>query len=259
MAEVRSIDDNMHSTTQLDMDISIINTQEVLTVTPAMEYKQNTFDKVFMTSYLLLMLCFGTMLNGIIIYLTNKYYQFHAPYMYVKSACALLDILLAWGLVPHTIINDHLDEKMIPSQLMCFRSDFGLGVFYATAHFTAIVALERYLFFCKPFLYQRFVTLKSIIGATIFILLFAQLYIFSTEIIYVRELQPLVALCQLRKQTYHNAIQFGMFFLPPIIVTTFSIQSIKRLINKVDIAVESSHVTNLEPILRKRSAARGLR
>ena len=251
----------MDSTTQFDMD-SIIYTKEQITVTPSNENTDNKFDKVFMTIYLLLILCFGTMFNGIIIYLTQKYYQFHTPYMYVKSACAVLDIILVWGLVLHTLINDYFDGKITPSRFMCFSSDFGLGVFYATAQFTAIVAFERYFYFCKPFLYQRILTLKSIIAATIAILLFAQIYIFSTEIIYVREFQPLVALCQLEDQTYHNAIQFGLFFIPSIIATIFSIHSIRKLINKIgasDGTLQSGNVANLEPILRTRSAKHGLR
>ena len=223
--------------------------------------EDHEIDRISMTIYLLLMLIPGTFLNVLVVFLTKKYHQFHSPYMYLKSACAVLDIMLAMGLIPHTIINDHIGAKM-PSRIMCYSSVFGLGAFFSTAQFTAIVALEHYFYFCRPFLYQRWFTLKTVTVSTSVVFLLTQIYTFSTEIIYKRELQPLVALCQLDSQAYHSAIQFGIFFVPSIIATIFSIHKITRLINKVDTATGPSHAAqgnNSESMMRKRSAKRGLR
>ena len=175
-----------------------------------------------MTIYLTLVLITCSFLNGAVIYLTKRYHQFHSPYMYVKSTCALLDIMFAWGLIPHIVINDHIGDQL-QSRIMCFSSVFGLGAFFSTAQFTAFVALERYFYFCRPFLYKRLFTLQSVIAATSTVFMFTQIYVFSTEIIFERELQPLVAMCQLSAQGIHSATQFCLFAVPPIIATIFSI------------------------------------
>ena len=222
---------------------------------------KNDIDRIVMTIYSLLILIPGTFLNGFVIYLTTKYHQFHTPYMYIKSSCAVLDILLAINLTPHIIINDYFG-KGVSSRLMCYSSDFGIAVFYSTAQFTAVVALERYLYFCRPFVYQRWVTWKSIIATNVITFLCAQIYIFSTEIIYGRELQSLVALCQLQDQGFHSALQFGMFFVPTIIATIFSIHKIITLMNKVNADVSSLQGPQgafSESTMRKRAARRGLR
>ena len=229
-----------------------------------LDYRISDADHILMTIYLLMILVPGTFLNGIVIYLTAKYNQFHTPYMYVKSTSAVMDIMLEWGLIPHTILNDHLGDSL-PSRCMCYGIVFGLGSFYLTAQFTAVVALERYFYFCRPFLYQRWFTLKSIIAATVFMFSVTQTYTFTTEIIYKRELQPIVAICQLQVQTTHNVIQFCLFFLPSIIATVFSVYKISKLIdNKVDVVTGTSFAGYLskpevEGTKHRRSARRSIR
>ena len=185
--------DELFGLTTLHQDESTLTFDEILLVTSSPPEFLN-YDRVVMTIYLLSVLIPSTALNASVIYLTKKYKQFHIPYMYVKSTCALLDITFAWGLVPHYIIHDHFG-KSISSWLVCYSSDFGIALFFSTAQFTAIVAIERYLYFCKPFVYQRWVTLKSVVSLSVVLIAFSQIYIFATEIMYGRELQTLVGLC----------------------------------------------------------------
>ena len=72
-----------------------------------------------------------------------------------------------------------------------------------------------------------------------------------------------MAICQLRAQDQHTAIQFGLFVVPTIVATIFSIYKINRLIHKVDDVAgpsqAASHVINSESMMRKQAAKRGIR
>ena len=249
------MDDNYEPTT-LQQELSTMTYEDKLLSTSSRSYLH--YDRISMTIYLISVLIPATFLNASVIYLTKKYHQFHTPYMYVKAICAMLDMMFGWGLVPHTIIYDHFGER-ISSRIVCYSSDFGIAAFCSTAQFTAVVALERYLYFCKPFVYQRWVTLKSISVFSVIMILFAQIYIFGTEIVYGRELQTLVALCQLKDQAFHSTLQFVLFFVPSIVATIFSIHNITKLIKKVATGPVQDTTANAESVMRKRAARRGVR
>ena len=248
--------DELFGLTTLHQDESKFTFDEVLLVTSSPSDFLN-YDRIVMTIYLISVLIPSTALNASVIYLTKKYHQFHIPYMYVKSTCALLDIMIVWGLIPHYIIHDHFG-KSISSRFVCYSSDFGLALFLSTAQFTAVVAIERYLYFCKPFVYQRWVTLKSVVSLTVVLISFSQIYIFATEIMYGRELEPLVALCQLKDQAFHSTFQFVVYFVPSIVATIFSIHHITKLIKNVDVG-PAQGTTNMESVARKRAAKGGVR
>ena len=218
-------------------------------------------DRIIMTVYLLLILLPGTFLNAFVIHLTVKYDQFQNPYMYVRAATAAFDLAVAWGAVPPTIISDFVSN--IPERLVCYSTTIGVAMFFSTAQFPAVVALERYFYFCRPFLYPRIFTKTSVIAATLTVFFLTHSYTFATEVIYEREVQSLVAFCQLVTQSYHTPLQIGLFFLPSMVATIFSIYKVARLINHVkpDPAQYAGHIGNTEQRIRirKRAAKRGLR
>ena len=247
--------DGVNKPTTLQQELSTIEHNDILTSLQSYYF----YDRISMTIYLMSVLIPATFLNITVIYLTKIYHQFHTPYMYVKAISAMLDMMFGWGLVPHSIIDGHFGISF-SSRFVCYSSNVGIAAFCSTAQFTAVVALERYLFFCKPFVYQRWVTLKSTVVISVIMILLAQIYIISTEIVYGRELQIVFAICQLKDQAFHSTLQFALFFVPSIVATIFSIHNITKLIKKVDIGpVQDTNITNTESVMQKHAAKRGVR
>ena len=166
---------------------------------------------------------------------------------------------MAWSCILPTIINDFIPN--LPERLVCYSNTIGVAMFLSTAQFSAVVALERYFFFCRPFLYQIYFTKKSIMAMTLVVFILTHSYTFVTEIIYEREVQSVVAFCQLVTQSYHTPLQIMIFFLPSMVVTLFSIYKVAKLINKVEDSIIAQHTINMnsEQRMRKRAAKRGLR
>ena len=202
----------------------------------------NQTERVVATLYASLLLIIGTFLNTVVIYLTQKHKQFRKPYMYIRSVFACVDIAILWGISPLIIMNVHWT---IPSTFTCFYGDFGYGMFMAATHLTALLAIERYVLFCKPFLYNRMFTLKSITLATSGIVGFAQGSIYASDIISGRHFMPLIFSCQIKGSKKNTFDMFNLFiyFLMSIVAISFSIFKIMRLMQKV----ESDEAIHTEP------------
>ena len=157
----------------------------------------NDFEKAVIIYYGLCTLLFGTVLNILVIYLTKKHDQFHKPYMEIRAIYASLDIACIWGMIPIVIMN--ITIKNLPEIMTCLFSDFSTGVFQCTMNMTALIAFERYYFFCQPMKYQRHFNCKNTRILCLVLLTVNLCYMFGTEILYGRSLKGILILCQLDK------------------------------------------------------------
>ena len=90
----------------------------------------HTIYHVMLMSYLGLVTVFSVVLNSLFIYLTTKYHQFHEPYMYIRIAYAIIDIILPLVCLVQYSVNFYVQE--IPSWLTCSVGYVILGLFYNT-------------------------------------------------------------------------------------------------------------------------------
>ena len=223
-------------------------------------FEDNLADKICLSIYLIFALILSTIANGLVIYLTNKYEQMREPYMYIRAVYAGFDIALAWGLAPQFLLNINFDN--IPERVTCLGTDFGIGIFFATAQLTAYIALERYVYFCKPMLYHRYFNKKSITAVAGVIFMVTQGYVYVTEFLYGREIQPLFSICQLSQQGSQSLIQLVIFFVPAMVCTGFSAFRIHALMKSVQdnqLGVMGSLQKLSEPVLRRKAAKKALR
>ena len=217
-------------------------------------------DKISTTIFAALVLIFGTLANGSVVYLTKRYQQFYHPGMYIRAAYAVFDIIYAWVVLPMFIVRLFYFER--ESRIYCVFSDSGIAMFFSTIQLTAYIALERYFYFCHPMKYNFYFNLKSISYVCISIFCLTHTYAYATEFIFGRHFEPLFKICQLPNQTLHGIIQVAVFFLPAIICTIFSVHKIRMLLIKIDLSNPtelSSQGRHVEPRLRRMVVRRALR
>ena len=155
----------------------------------------NDLERACFIYYGVLILLFGTVLNSLVIYLTYKHCQFHEPYMIIRAAYAGFDMAWIWGMVPIVICNVLI--KDIPELLTCLFNDFSIGAFYCTVHIIALIAFERYYYFCWPMKYERYFSCKNITRLTFGLFIVNEMYMFGTEFIFGRKLKSVMLMCQL--------------------------------------------------------------
>ena len=211
-------------------------------------------DKLLIFSFGFGIAILGCLFNGIILYLTHRYIQFHTPFMYVRAAYASLDFISSALSVAVSLLRYFYNGDF--DRIACWISTIGLGVFFATIQMTAFIAIERYVYFCKPMSYPRYFTAKSIAIFTCSFCIIGEAYTVGTELLIGRVTHRYFNVCQLPGQRSQGLFQFCIFFAPAIACTLFSIRKIKQLM-KEKRAFES--VKDIEPILRKKAGKMALR
>ena len=217
-------------------------------------------EDIILLAYAILLAVCSTFLNGMVIYLTQKYEQLRVPRMYTRMAYAAFDILFALSSAIHYIVATQFIDG-VPVIVKCFTGDFTIAMFFGTTQLTAFIALERYFYFCKPMLYNRYFTLRSITVVSIVIFAISQGYMFIKEFLFGREIQPLIGMCSFTHPVFHNIGNLLIFILPAVVVTIFSIFNIIKLMRAISIQPSSfpNKAANSEPMLRRRAAKKGLR
>ena len=223
-------------------------------------FSNKQIDHILMSVNFCLLSIFAISLNVFVIVLTRKYPRFHQPYMYVRAGYSCFDIAFALSMTIHHLIHVVFDN--VPLWLSCFSSDYQIGTFLGTVQLTAFIALEIYFFFCRPYVYQRYFTLKSTVCTVIAISLIAQGYSFGTSLISGRVFQPLFSMCLVENQGIHGLIQFLVFFLPAMVCTVFSVFRIFKLMSRVDAIAAGQAMPEIsvsEQSLRRRAGKKALR
>ena len=90
----------------------------------------------------------STALNGMSIYLTQKYDRFRVPHMYTRVAFALFNIRFVISYAVHYVIA--LQFPNTPVLFNCLTGDFTIAMFFSITQLTVYVSLEHYFYFCKP-------------------------------------------------------------------------------------------------------------
>ena len=215
-------------------------------------------DNTPLTVYVILFAICSTALNGMSIYLTQKYDRFRVPHMYTRVAYASFDILLAISYAVHYVIAFQFPKA--PVLFKCLTGDFAIAMFFSTTQLTAYISLERYFYFCKPMVYNQYFSIRTIAFTSLAIFTITQGIVFVKEFLFGREFQPLIAMCVFTQPVYHNISNLMIFVLPAVVLTLFSVYKIIKLMRKIN--VHPSHLPNgefSEPVLRRKAAMKGLR
>ena len=214
-------------------------------------------DKTYLTIYLIILAMFSVLLNGMSIYLTQRYDQLRIPHMYIRIAYATFDIIFVLSMVIHYVIVFQFPK--VPLLVKCLTGDFCIALFFGTTQLTGFIALERYFYFCRPMVYNQYFTLRSIALVSSFIFLITQAYVFIIKFANIRKIQPIIGMCIITNPT-HNMTNLLIFVVPAIIVTMFSVLKIIQLLRKNNVHPNNyANETYSEPQLRRRAAKKGLR
>ena len=147
--------------------------------------------------------------------------------MYIRAAYASMDLLWSISLILQSFLKVFEDVE----RLTCWISSIGAGIFFANIQMTAIIAIERYYYFCEPMKYPRYFTSKSITCFVIGVLVIAESYMISTELLIGRKTPNHFSSWRLENQEKHKLLQLLVFFVPAAACTCFSVFSISRLID----------------------------
>ena len=222
--------------------MSVNNTNSSLPDKVNLHYYLYT-DRVFLFAITNGICLLAFIANGIVLYLTKKYHQFHSAGMYVRAGYAFVDMLTALFLIIHSNLrlatlefNEDLEE------ITCWVASLMGGLFFATVQMTAIIAIERYYYFCEPMKYPRYFTLATITLATFSVLAISEGYMIFTQIFIGRETPSYFNSCRLADQSFHKRIQILVFFVPAMACTAFSIYKIARLIRTLSSPEEATTI-----------------
>ena len=215
-------------------------------------------DTIFITFFIITLTLCSNVLNGMVIYLTQKYATLQEPRMYVRIAYAFFDILYATSFFLHDMVINYMAN--VPVKIKCLTGDVVTALFFGTIQLTAFIALERYFYFCKPMLYNRIFSLRSITITAISIFVITQTYVLAWNLFYDKEMQTLIRYCGFKQPFLPSSMAFLILVCPAVSVTLFSILSIIRLLNKIEpTPIEISNMVNTEPALRRKAVTHGLR
>ena len=203
----------------------------------------------------------GVIFNGLLFCLIWKHKGFHQPYMYVRLVYIILDFFFALTVIFQSVFNG----VGVFGRINCFISLLTYGFYFMTIQFTAYLAVERFFYFCKPMVYPRYFTGRSIISITtlIFVLCFG--YLIATEILIGRVKHANVNTCTLPNQRFHSVMQWFVFFIPAIVCTCVSAFKIKKLLTQLENlphATPPSFPTgsdNFGPVVRQKTGKKALR
>ena len=213
---------------------------------------------MFMYYFAVISIC-SVFLNGLFIYITTKYHQFHKPYMYIRIAYAVIDIVFPLACFIHISINVHIE---VPPWVTCSGGYVLIGLFFSALQFTAFIAIERYFFFCKPFRYQYYFNSRSVLITTIAIVTITQIYIFGRGIFIERKLNPIHLICTLLNSPLSNMINILICVVPALSCTVFStikIMGLMKSLSNVQPHRTPENQAATEPFVRKKAAKKGLR
>ena len=216
------------------------------------------WERILILVYSLFILIVGTVANCLVLFLTARHQKFHEAYMYIRAAYAVVDICFAWGTVPIVLANLFLGD-LFPTWISCYMSDIGVGMFLCTVYLTALIALERYVYFCHPLKYHRFFNFKTIALTCTTIVVLTQTYMIGTEIIYGRTMQFVFLMCQLQ-EPFHIIFQVIVWYIPSLFIVIFTIVSIQRMVSSMaNSQIMPAGQNTMEPQLRKRASRKAIR
>ena len=220
----------------------------------------NNDNHLFFMYYFVVISIISVFLNGIFVYLTTKHHQFHEAYMYIRKAYAVIDIVFPLACLIHISINVNIEA--VPPCVTCTGGYVIIGLFFSALQFTAYIAIERYIFFCKPFRYQHYFNYRSILITTTAIVTITQTYIFGRGIFVERKLNPLHMICTPVNSPLSNTVNILICVIPALSCTVFSTIKIIGLINSlsnVQPHETQPYRATTEPFLRKKAVKKGLR
>ena len=191
----------------------------------------NNIYHFMLMSYLGVISVCSFILNGLFIYLTSKYHQFHEAYMYIRKAYAIIDMIFPLMCLVQYLVNFYVQD--VPSWLTCSVGYVIVGLFYSTLQFTAYIAIERYFFFCKPFRYQRYFNVQSVSITSIAIVALSQVYVFGRGVFFERKPNPLLMLCTPLNEPLSIVVNILICVIPALTCTLFSAFNILSLMKSL--------------------------
>lgn len=167
--------------------------------------------------------------NLSVLYVICRHHKFYYEHMYIIASYAIMDIVMVTVVMPSTIVILFIEHDF-PQWLCSAKSVIGIGLLFSSDYMVSLLAVERYVYFCKPYHYHKIFTLKKIVAYVMFIVTFPLAYTVGTEIAIGRIMYFSVMDCQLKQAGLHGYYQVALFFAPPILLTSYSLTNIVMLI-----------------------------
>ena len=215
-------------------------------------------DSLNISIYMAIMSICSAFLNGLVIYLIKKHRPFQKPNIVIRAAYAVFDMSFGVLSCVHALLYLHADG--MPEWMNCVLGNVVIALFFCTLLFTAFISLEKYVFFCRPYIYQRYFSNTFIIGISVGIAVTTQLYVHLKYLTTNRILQPLYGTCVSSDQTFHNRVNLVIFVLPTICCTFYSLVKIRIILNRIsNTPPDQQQHEQAESKMRANAVKKGLR
>ena len=104
--------------------------------------------------------------------------------------------------------------------------------YLSTVYMSGMLAIERYFYFCKPYKYEVYFTIKRVMAAMSVLLLLALVYVATVEVLFTRKLFYAMPNCSIEEDDIVGACSALFVFLPVVITVIFAAVNLSQLIKR---------------------------
>ena len=205
--------------------------------TPLTGHEQTALETALFASVLILLILWIYAGNILAMWCMLSHERFRSPGNYIKCAYAVNDIILNTVSNPHMLMVLMVPKRDIIIGLCRATSNLAITFSFSTMYMTTYIAIERYFYFGRPYLHQRFFTLRSIVCTTCVLIIVPFIWSTVTEIGSPRQLSTAVLLCQLEGAKNVIPVQIALFIVPSLLGIVYSMVMMFRLLWSVRMRV----------------------
>ena len=150
----------------------------------------------------------------------------HSPHFYIIGGYCCSDLLLVCITAPNYMTQFVTGE---PNRLTCrILSNIGISIVLGATYHTALIACERYLFFCQPYRYSKYLSTGRVIAAILVCYTIPTIMGVSTEIQIGRYYHACILACNLPDSAVQSTVQFVVVLIPSAVITIFSLIKVRN-------------------------------
>ena len=249
----------MASSTDVDLstytDHPAYTAEAVTSLLPQAIVTGSPAEQVMTVILLMVSLFYVNFTNGLVLHVITTVNSLQNPQMYILAAYILADIvhfdLNTLTMVVTAIGND---EDTLPHNMCRCVMTIAVGFFLSSIHIIGYMAYERYMYFCRPLIYPRYLTktkLTVIISIASILGLAA-----STALELVAKRIPVATTmtCQPTGESVNkfNMVFFMVFYIPSGAISILTLVRLRFLVSRhkaqVSVQTEGSGSENNEKV-----------
>ena len=171
----------------------------------------------------------GTILICLEIIAVAKHYQLHLPHFGFIISSLAIDLIQYGIAIVHVIIYLSWDNtKHIAPWICIILKTIDFSSKWVSSLFPAVLALEQYVFVCKPFKYQQYITIKTVLitNLVVWVAIPALVFLGNYDTVSSK-----IVCAMTKTQSTIAMISISITLLFSMIILVFSVYKINKAIN----------------------------